>query len=187
MAFKFPVKVTHPLPAFVHDEEIEKLKEAIRAKSTHKKSTFRDLALIETAVRTGMRRDELANLQPHHIDFAALKVMVVGGKGAKDRVIPMHSRLVPILKELCEAKGPGERVFGLKGKSIGSKFYVWAKKAGVDLHPHSLRHYFATTLLERGANIRAVQELLGHANLNTTQVYLSVTGKHLEDDINLLD
>ena len=55
------------------------------------------------------------------------------------------------------------------------------------LHTHSFRHYFATSLVEKGANIRAVQELLGHSNLNTTQVYLSVTASHLEEAIELLD
>ena len=55
------------------------------------------------------------------------------------------------------------------------------------MHTHSFRHYFATSLVEKGANIRAVQELLGHSNLNTTQVYLSVTASHLEEAIELLD
>ena len=55
------------------------------------------------------------------------------------------------------------------------------------IHTHSFRHYFATTLVEKGANIRVVQELLGHSSLNTTQVYLSVTAKHLEEAIALLD
>lgn len=57
----------------------------------------------------------------------------------------------------------------------------------MDLHTHSFRHYFATSLVEKGANNKAVQELLGHTNLNTTQVYLSVTGSHLEEAIGLLD
>ena len=67
------------------------------------------------------------------------------------------------------------------------KFYIWAKKAGVSLHTHSFRHYFATTLVEKGASVRVVQELLGHSSLNTTQVYLSVTANHLEEAIGLLD
>ena len=77
--------------------------------------------------------------------------------------------------------------FGLKPRSLGNKFRLWAKEAGVDLHTHSFRHYFATTLVERGANIRVVQELLGHSSLATTQVYLSVTADHLEEAIGLLD
>ena len=67
------------------------------------------------------------------------------------------------------------------------KIKEWADKAGVPIHTHSFRHYFVTTFVEKGANIRVVQELLGHFSLNTTQVYLSVTAKHLEEAIGLLD
>ena len=84
-------------------------------------------------------------------------------------------------------KRPNDLVFGLNYRSLGTKIRGWANKAGVDLHTHSFRHYFATSLVDKGANIRAVQELLGHTNLNTTQVYLAVTGKHLVDAINLLE
>ena len=63
----------------------------------------------------------------------------------------------------------------------------WANKAGVPIHTHSFRHYFATTLAEKRANVRVVQELLGHSSLNTTQVYLSVMANHFEDAIDLLD
>ena len=63
----------------------------------------------------------------------------------------------------------------------------WTDKAAVPIHTHSFRHYFATTLVEKGTKIRVVQELLGHSSLNTTQAYLSVTAKHLEEAIGLLD
>ena len=115
------------------------------------------------------------------------RIYVRGGKGEKDRVIPLHPKLKPSLAKLIDGRGGNESVFGLKPRSLGNKFRDWSNKAGVDLHTHSFRHYFATTLVERGANIRAVQELLGHTNLNTTQVYLSVTADHLEEAIGLLD
>ena len=67
------------------------------------------------------------------------------------------------------------------------KIGLWAKKAGVALHTHSLRHYFGTTLADRGAHIREIQELMGHSNLSTTEVYISVTGRHLIAAISLLD
>ena len=69
---------------------------------------------------------------------------VVGGKGEKDRVIPLLHSLGAKLKEFCSSKHPNERVFGLNARSLGMKFYIWAKKAGVDLHAHSFRHHFAT-------------------------------------------
>jgi integrase/recombinase XerD len=72
-------------------------------------------------------------------------------------------------------------------RSLGVFVHKWATKAGVKIHTHSFRHYFATTLVEKGANIKVVQELLGHTSLATTQVYLSVTADHLEETIGLLE
>ena len=187
MEFGAKVKRTHPLPPLVREEDVHTLIEAMRCKATHKGKLFRDMILVETASNTGLRRGELANLRPRDVDFEASRLTVRVGKGAKDRVIPLQRGLTSKLSSLCRGKAPDEPIFGLSGKGISSKFYVWAKKAGVDLHAHSFRHYFATTLVERGANIRAVQELLGHASLNTTQVYVAVTGRHLEDAIQLLD
>ncbi|HIO62924.1 MAG TPA: hypothetical protein EYN37_01625, partial [Dehalococcoidia bacterium] len=91
------------------------------------------------------------------------------------------------LDKFCEGFEPFQKVFGLSYRSLGLKISDWAKKANVPLHTHSFRHYFATKLVEKGANIRVVQELLGHSSLNTTQVYLSVTANHLEEAIGLLD
>jgi len=91
------------------------------------------------------------------------------------------------LGKLTYDKRPNESVFGLNYRSLGMKIKEWSDKAGVPLHTHSFRHYFATKLVEKGANIRVVQELLGHSSLNTTQVYLLVTANHLEEAIGLLD
>jgi site-specific recombinase XerD len=88
---------------------------------------------------------------------------------------------------LCSDKDADASVFGLNYRSLGMKIKEWANKAGVPIHTHSFRHYFATKLVEKGANIRVAQELLGHSSLNTTQVYLSVTANHLEEAIGLLD
>jgi site-specific recombinase XerD len=143
--------------------------------------------LVETAIKTGMRRSELANLLVSHISFESNRLVVVAGKGSKDRAIPISSRLKLDLQILCSDKKSNDRVFGLNPRSLGLKIREWADKAGVPSHTHSFRHYFATTLVEKGANIRVVQELFGHSSLNTTQVYLSVTANHLEEAIGLLD
>lgn len=83
---------------------------------------------------------------------------------------------------------PEEKVFKLKAACISNKIRQFAKKAGLNgFHTHTMRHKFATDLLERGANIKQVQELLGHENLATTEVYLSVTDQGKRDAINLLD
>ena len=154
---------------------------------THKASTVRDSLFIDTAIKTGIRRAELANLKVENIDFVRSRVTVVAGKGQKDRVIPISESLREDLARLCEGRGDSDSVFGLNYRSLGMKIKEWADKAGVPIHTHSFRHYFATKLVEKGANIRVVQELLGHSSLNTTQVYLSVTANHLVEAIGLLD
>ena len=185
--FDLSIKRPHLLPQRVTDEEIRRLKEAISNHKTHKSSTFRDLVLVDTAIKTGMRRSELANLLVSHINFESNRLVVVAGKGSKDRIIPIGNRLTLDLKMLCADKLADESVFGLNYRSLGMKIKEWADKAGVPIHTHSFRHYFATKLVEKGANIRIVQELLGHSSLNTTQVYLSVTANHLEEAIGLLE
>ena len=83
---------------------------------------------------------------------------------------------------------PNEKVFKLNPTSLGMKIKDLAKRAGLDdFHCHSLRHKFCTDLLERGVDLRVVQQLMGHVNLNTTQVYLAVTDKRLREAVNLLE
>ena len=142
---------------------------------------------MNTAVMTGMRRGELANLSIRDLSFESNRIFVRKGKVGRDRVISMHPKLRDNLYILGRGSAPNERVFRMLPSSLGIKFYVWAKKTGVPLHTHSFWHYFATKLVERGANIRVVQELLGHSSLSTTQMYLSVTVNHLEEAIRLLD
>ena len=84
------------------------------------------------------------------------------------------------LHEFIKTKGPNERVFGLSPESLGMKMKQLAKKAGLsDFHAHTLRHKFDTDVLESGTNVKVLQSLLGHENLNTTEVYLSITNKDL--------
>ena len=185
MEFAITIKRPHLLPEVVTDEDVEKLKDAIRNHHSWKRSITNDLAIIETLAKTGMRRAELANLTVGDVDLNKCRVLV-HGKGNKDRVIPFGDELCEILTEICHGRAETERVFGMTKSSLGVKIHKWAVKAGVKLHTHSFRHYFATKLVERGANLRVVQELLGHTSLATTQVYLSVTADHLEEAIELL-
>lgn len=91
------------------------------------------------------------------------------------------------LAAFTRGRDADDNVFGLAPESISLKIGGWARKAGVSLHPHSLRHKFATDILDRGGNIRAVQQLLGHESLGTTETYLAVTNNDLRDTVNLLD
>jgi len=181
----FKIKIPKTLPPYTKDSEIEKLFNAIENKKSHKGCITRDSLLAAIALKTGMRRSELANLEAKdiHQDF----LVVRNGKGGKDRVIPLAA-IAPRLHNFVIGMKPDEKVFKLKPASISNKVRQFAKKAGLDdFHAHSMRHKFATDLLERGANIKQVQELLGHENLATTEVYLSTTDQGLRDAVKLLD
>ncbi len=180
------IRIPKSLPHYTEDAQIEKLLHAIETKKTHKGTIVRDILLVELALKTGMRRGELANLEVRHIheDF----LMVREGKNKKDRVIPLSPPIALRLKSYVKEKKPSDKVFGLAAPSITMKIKAFARNAGIeDFHAHTLRHKFATDLLEHGADIRSVQHLLGHENLSTTQVYLSVTDKRLRETINLLE
>lgn len=115
---------------------------------------------MDLALTTGMRRSELAALEPKdvHSDF-----LIAHGKGKKDRVIPLLPAMAMRLHNFVRGMAPGEKIFKLKDVSIGNKIRLFALKAGLaTFHTHTMRHKFATDLVEKGADIRSVQELLGH-------------------------
>ena len=101
-------------------------------------------------MNTGLRRAELANLAVGHINFEARRLLVLGGKGNKDRVIPLTASLAFSLHKFCEGFKPNPTIFGLGYRSLGLNISDWAKKADVPLHTHSFRHYFANKLVEKG-------------------------------------
>lgn len=182
----FKVRIPKTLPDYTEDKDIEKLFQAIENKRSHKGCIVRDTLIVELALKTGMRRSELANLikKDIHSDF----LVVRNGKGGKDRVIPLIPSVAERLRNFTSNMLPEDNVFQLKPACISNKIKQFAKKAGLtNFHTHSMRHKFATDLLERGADIRCVQEILGHENLNTTQVYLSITGKRIREAVSLLE
>jgi integrase/recombinase XerD len=182
----FKVKVPKNMPPYTENSDIEKLFSAIQNKKTHKGCITRDSLLVELALKTGMRRSELANLEPKniHSDF----LVVMNGKGGKDRPIPLTHSTARRLQNFIRDMKSDEKVFKLKAPCISNKIRQLAKKAGLgDFHTHTMRHKFATDLLEKGANIKVVQELLGHENLATTEVYLSLTDRALRQAVELLD
>ena len=180
------IKLPRELPPYIEDREIDRLLEAVDGKRTHKGVITRDRLLIELALKTGMRRGELANLVAGdiHDDF----LIVRQAKGGRDRMIPLLTDIARRLHRFTTGKRPEDSVFNLTGPSIGNKIRLLARKAGLKkIHTHALRHKFATDLLEHGANIKAVQELLGHSDIGTTQVYLSLTEQGLRDAIQSLE
>jgi integrase/recombinase XerD len=185
---KMDVKAKLPksLPTYHEDKDVEALLSVIQQKKTHKKVILRDILLVELAWRTGLRRAELSNLKAR--DIHADSLIVRSGKGEKDRMIPLSPITADKLHKFISEMKPEEKVFKLNPVSLGMKIKDFAKRAGLNnFHCHSLRHKFCTDLLEKGADIRVVQQLMGHENLNTTQVYLGLTDKRLRDAVNLLD
>ena len=188
------VKIPKSLPPYTEDATIDKLIKAIESKKTHKSTIARDLLLVELSLKTGLRRNEAANLKAGDIHHDSLNdspngfLIVRLGKGKRDRVIPVNPSLMLKLTKFIGNMKPEEKVFKLCGPTITMKIKGFARKAGIyDLHAHNLRHKFATDLLEKGANIRAVQELLGHGHLSTTERYLAVTEKTKREAIRLFE
>jgi integrase/recombinase XerC len=151
----------------------------------------RDLAMLELLYSSGLRLAELAGLDVPDLDLADRTVRVLG-KGAKTRVLPVGSKAVEALRAWLGDRralvkdGSGALFVGGNGRRLGARAIQkrigrWASLSGlnVPVHPHLLRHSFATHLLESSRDLRGVQELLGHADISTTQVYTHLDFAHL--------
>ena len=156
----------------------------------------RDRALFELAYACGLRAEELVTLDVCSIDFDA-EIVRVEGKGGKTRLVPVGEHALAALERYLARARPalsaddGDALFLSKsGRRLGTsdvrrRLRTWARLAARDApavgnaHPHALRHSFATHLLEGGADLRAIQELLGHASISTTQVYTRVESARL--------
>jgi site-specific recombinase XerD len=154
---------------------------------------LRDKAILETFFSTGLRLSELASL-PRYIDLRQGEVSV-RGKGEKLRVVFLSDNCVEAIKKYMEKRSDAhealfislskrDKVLGpITVRAVQRLVEKRAKEAGVPrhVHPHQLRHMFATDLLINGADIRAVQEMLGHANISTTQIYTHLTNRQLKE------
>jgi integrase/recombinase XerC len=178
-------KKRRALPVVLRTEEIDALLSAALASvndaRTPKKqlAAWRDFAMIQTGLLAGLRVAELGDLQVPHVDLAGLTLSVVEGKGAKDRNIPIGAKLLPVLREWIGERKSGYVFHGPKGKRLTTRTFqkrldALAIKAKLtkEIHPHLLRHAFACNALRSGADIKEVQELLGHESLQTTAFYL---------------
>lgn len=153
----------------------------------------RDSAMLQLLYATGMRVSELVSLNVEDVNGAEGQVRCFG-KGNKERIIPIHQKAAGIVQDYIHEGRPrllrrdGEQALFLnrRGERLTRQGFwqilkEYAKDAGIDAEvtPHTLRHSFATHMLSRGADLRAVQELLGHANISTTQVYTHLTTEHI--------
>jgi integrase/recombinase XerC len=180
------------LPVFLDEDEVERLLTAPDPKDA---AGNRDRAILEMLYSTGMRISELAGVSLEDVDLLG-EVVKAKGKGKKERLVPLGGPAVKALRAylgLREALGqPGRThrtaVFLNKGgtrlsdRGVRRLFHKYARLAGLRARatPHTLRHSFATHMLNRGADLRSVQELLGHASLASTQIYAHVTTERLK-------
>ena len=180
------------LPKFLDEPEVRKLLE------TPDVATIlgcRDRAMLETMYSTGVRVSELVDLNLNDIDFVG-EALHVRGKGKKERITPISPTALAWIKRFMELRraDPRSQTFNqealfinkhgqrLSTRSVRRKLDKYLAICGLDpaISPHTLRHSFATHMLNRGADLRAVQELLGHQSLSTTQIYTHVTAARMK-------
>jgi integrase len=181
------IKVPETLPDYIEDSDVEKLKEAMRSKKTHKKVIDRNILLIDLATKTGLRRSEIADLRVSNINLAQRYLIVRMGKGMKDRIVDLTPSLTLSLETFIKGKKPEERVFGLQATTISGLIHWAAAKAEIDIHTHSLRHFFGERLVDTGTDMEIVRRLMGHSSLATTQRYIGRTDKQRRDAIDRMD
>ncbi len=178
-------KLDKPLPHFLTEEETIRL---IDAPKTDKLSQLRDKAIFETLYSTGIRVSELVGLSRDDVDFIG-NIIRVMGKGRKERLVPIgETALTSIDNYLAKRNNDAQAIFLNKSgtritdrsiRNIINK-YITQEAMNRSVHPHMFRHSFATHLLNHGADLRSVQELLGHVNLSTTQIYTHLTTDKLK-------
>lgn len=187
-----PPKKEQRLPVALTVDEVESL---LAQPDVHQKLGLRDRALLETLYATGIRVSELINLKFDDL-HEELKLLKVLGKGSKERLIPISTVAIswiesyqtkvrePLLLKTGKANDYiflNNRGGSLTRQAVWQIIKRYCQVAGItkDVTPHTLRHTFATHLLENGADLRVVQEILGHSDISTTQIYTNLSQKHI--------
>ncbi len=178
-------KLDKPLPHFLSEQEATQI---IESPSTDKISNLRDKAIFETLYSTGIRVSELVGLDLEDVDFIG-NIIRVMGKGRKERLVPIGDKALEAIKEYTEKRSHQKETLFLNksgtrltARSVCNIINKYVLKEAMVQHvtPHMFRHSFATHLLNHGADLRSVQELLGHVNLSTTQIYTHLTTDKLK-------
>lgn len=185
-------KRSEKLPKVLSTEQMRSLLERI---PTRTPLELRDRAMLELAYSCGLRCEEIVNLDAGAMDFESEQLRVLG-KGSKERILPVGEPAQRALERYLErgrralATDPREPALflsksgrRLSNSDVTRRLGIWTREAALaaGVSPHSLRHSFATHLLEGGADLRTIQELLGHASISTTQVYTRVDAARLRD------
>jgi len=180
------------LPVFLDEADVQRL---LEAPETDDAAGHRDRAILEMLYSTGMRISELAAVSIEDLDLVG-EVVRAKGKGRKERLVPLGSKAIQAIRDYMEVRqtiARGRRVNRralfvnkaggrLSNRGIRRIFHKYARMVGLDekASPHTLRHSFATHMLNRGADLRSVQELLGHSSIASTQIYAHVTTEKLK-------
>ncbi|HEX9252945.1 MAG TPA: site-specific tyrosine recombinase XerD [Ignavibacteriaceae bacterium] len=185
-------KISKKLPGVLDINEVEKI---LAAPDVSEKLGMRDKAILELFYACGTRVSELINLKVNDLYFDE-EIIRVFGKGSKERLIPIGASAVTWVSEylkksrpllMKKSKSENNLFLNSRGSKL-SRMGVWkiidryVKEAGIEkeVHPHTFRHSFATHLLEGGADLRAVQEMLGHADISTTQIYTHIDRDYIK-------
>ena len=184
-------KLTKHLPEYLTEEEVGKLLD-VEVKSPY---DYRNKTILELLYSSGIRISELVNIKTPTYDSQECLIRIMG-KGSKERIVPLGDYAINIMNDYMNNYRPlinkkhTDYVFvNNRGDKISRQFIFKvikkeALKKGIkkDISPHTLRHTFATHLLKNGADLRIIQELLGHENISTTQIYTHVTNNKLKSD-----
>ena len=184
-----PPKKPKELPNCLSIEEVESLLEAPNMKSP---SGIRDKAMLELMYASGLRVSELLNLEKRNVNLNK-GIITIFGKGAKERKVPMGDfaleyvvKYLNEVRDLFHGKDSKYLFLNRQGKPLSRVYFFkqirkYAESVGIEtqISPHTLRHCFATHMLEGGAELRAVQEMLGHTNIATTQIYTHISTKRI--------
>lgn len=181
------------LPRVLSEDEVVRL---LNQPNITTAEGFRDRTMLEVLYATGMRVSELVNLTLERVDLN-MKYIIAFGKGSKERIVPLGSVAAEFLQQYLEKVRPKLTHAGRNTNIVFLAFggheltrqrfwqiiRAYGRKANINkaLTPHILRHSFATHLLDNGADLRSVQELLGHSDISTTQIYTHLTNKRLRD------
>ncbi len=183
------------LPKIISVEQVEDL---LNAPDLSKDEGFRDRTMLELMYCSGLRVSELLSLKVKQINLEKQTIDVIG-KGSKQRKVPVGEYALDFVKQYIEEHrihNPGKKsnylFLNRYGEPLSRQYFFlqikkYAKEAGIeeDISPHTLRHCFATHMLENGAELRALQEMLGHTNLSTTQIYTNISTKRILDAYDL--
>jgi integrase/recombinase XerD len=190
-------KLPRTLPGVLHQNEIEAiLNQPVPIPTDKRQLWIRDKAILEVLYATGIRVSELISLRLNQI-FPAEEFIRVFGKGSKERIVPIGKsalhwidRYLRETRPFLQRRERSQEVLFLNSRGAPlTRMAIWnivqtsAQKAGIqkEVHPHTFRHSFATHLLEGGADLRAVQEMLGHSDISTTQIYTHIDREYLKE------